>query len=86
MTNFSNKKLSNKFLLINLKKTINKIQKNINNLHENITKLKNNTEITKSKMFSYENVSHNKEMFKSTTRLEADDFQAAFVYLSFLCT
>ena len=48
---------------------INKMQTNINNLHENITKLKNDTEITKSQMFSYENVSQNKEMFKSTTGL-----------------
>ena len=59
------------------------MQTNINNLHENITKLKNDTEITKSKMFSYENISHNKEMFKSTTGLEADGSQAVF---EFLCT
>ena len=32
----------------------NKMQTNINNLHGKITKLKNDTEITKSKMFSYE--------------------------------
>ena len=30
------------------------MQTNIRNLHENITKLKNQTEITKSKMFSYD--------------------------------
>ena len=60
---------------------INKMQTNINNLHENIAKLKNGTEITKSKMFSYENISQNKEMFKSTTGLEADDFQAVFEFL-----
>ena len=29
-------------------------------------------------MFSYENISQNKEMFKSTTGLEADNFQAVF--------
>ena len=33
------------------------MQANINNLHENIKKLKNDTEITKSKMFNYENIS-----------------------------
>ena len=60
---------------------INKMQTNINNLHENITKLKNDTEIIKSKMFSYENINQNKVMFKSTTGLEADDFQAAFEFL-----
>ena len=32
-------------------------------------------------MFSYENISQNKEMFKSTTGLEADDFQAIFEFL-----
>ena len=32
-------------------------------------------------MFSYENISQNKEMFKSTTGLEADDFQAVFEFL-----
>ena len=60
---------------------INKMQTNINNLHENITKLKNDTEITKSKIFSYENISQNKEMFKPTTELEADDCQAVFEFL-----
>ena len=54
---------------------------NINNLHENITKLKSDTEITKSKMFSYENISENKEMFKSTTGHAADDFQTVFEFL-----
>ena len=57
------------------------MQTNINNLHENITKLINDNEITKSKMFSYENISQNKEMSKSTIGLEADDFQAAFEFL-----
>ena len=57
------------------------MQTNINNLHENITKLKNDTEIAKSKMCSYENISQNKEMFKSTTGLEADNFQAVFEFL-----
>ena len=57
------------------------MQTNINNLHENITKLKNDTEIAKSKMSSYENVSQNKEMFKSTTGHEADNFQAVFEFL-----
>ena len=38
--------------IIKLEETINKTQTKINNLHENITKLKNDTEITKSKMFS----------------------------------
>ena len=64
-----------------LEEIINKMQTNINNLHENITKLKNDTEITKSKIFSYENISQNKEIFKSTTGLEADDFQAVFEFL-----
>ena len=57
------------------------MQTNINNLHENITKLKSDTEITISKMFSYESISQNKEMFKSTTGLEVDDFQAVFEFL-----
>ena len=57
------------------------MQTNINNLLENIAKLKNDTEITKSKMFSYENVSQNKGMFKSTTGFEAVDFQAGFEFL-----
>ena len=50
------------------------MQTNINNLHEDIIKLKNDTEIAKSKMFSHENIIQNKEVFKSTTGLEADDF------------
>ena len=57
------------------------MQTKINNLHEKITKLKNDTEIAKSEMFSYENISQNKEMFKSTTGLEADDFQVVFEFL-----
>ena len=57
------------------------MQTNINNLHENITKLKNDTEITKSKMCSYKNINQNKEIFKSTTGLEADDFQTVFEFL-----
>ena len=57
------------------------MQMNINNLHENMTKLKNDTEITKSKMFSYENISQNKEMFKFATGLKTDDFQAVFEFL-----
>ena len=48
---------------------------------KNITRLKSDTEITKSKMFSYENVSQNKEMLKSATGLEADDFQAVSEFL-----
>ena len=32
-------------------------------------------------MFSYENISQNKEIFKSATGLEADDFQAVFGFL-----
>ena len=52
----------------------NKMQTNINNSHEDIIKLKNDTEIAKYKMFSHENISQNKEVFKSTTGLEADDF------------
>ena len=32
-------------------------------------------------MFSYDNISQNKEMFRSTTGLEADDFQAVFGFL-----
>ena len=59
-----------------LEETINKIQTNINNLHEDITKLKYDTEITKSKVFNYENISQNKEM-----KLEADNFQAAIEFL-----
>ena len=47
----------------------------------NITKLKNDTGITKSKIFSYKNISQNKEMFKSATGLEADDFQTVFEFL-----
>ena len=61
-----------------LEETINKLQTNINNLHENITNLKKDTEITKSTMLSYENISQNIEIFKSTTGLETDDFQAVF--------
>ena len=49
----------------------NKMQTNINNLHEDIIKLKNDTEMA---MFSHENIIQNKEVFKSTTGLEADDF------------
>ena len=64
-----------------LEEIINKMQKNVNNLHENITKLKNDTEITKSKIFNYEKISQNKEMFKSITGLKADDFQAVFEFL-----
>ena len=59
-----------------LEEIINKMQKNVN-----ITKLKNDTEITKSKTFNYEKISQNKEMFKSTTGLTADDFQAVFEFL-----
>ena len=32
-------------------------------------------------MFNYENIGQNKEMFKSITGLEADDFQAVFEFL-----
>ena len=64
-----------------LEETINKMQTNINNLHENIIKLKNDNEITKSAMFSYGNISQNKEMFKSTTGLETDDFHTVFEFL-----
>ena len=53
-----------------LEETINKMQTNINNLHEKITKMKNDNEITKSKMFSYENISQNNEIFKCTTGLK----------------
>ena len=44
-----------------LEEIINKMQTNINNLHKNITKLKIDTEITKSNMFSYENISQLKK-------------------------
>ena len=54
------------------------MQTNINNLHESITNFKNDTEITKSKMFSCENISQNKEIFKSTTGLE--EFSAVFEF------
>ena len=64
-----------------LEKEINKIQPNIKNLHENITELKSDTEITKSKKFSYENISQNKEMFKSATEFEADGVQAVLNFL-----
>ena len=37
--------------------------------------------MAKSKMFSYENISQNEKMFKSTTGREADDFQAVFEFL-----
>ena len=53
---------------------------NINNLHENITKLKNDTMITKSEILSNEVIGKNKEIFKSTTGIKADDFQAAFEF------
>ena len=43
--------------------------------------LKNDTEITESTMLSYENISQNKEMFKSTTGFETDGFQAVFEFL-----
>ena len=46
------------------------MQTNINNLHENITKMKRDNEITKSKMFSCEDISQNNEIFKSTTGLK----------------
>ena len=49
------------------------MQTNINNLHEN--------KIIKFKLFSYEIISRNKEMFKSTTGLEADNFQAVSEFL-----
>ena len=62
-----------------LKETIDKMQTNMNNLHENITKL-NDTEITKSQMFSYKNISQNKEIFKSTSVLEADNFETVSKY------
>ena len=61
-------------IFINKLEETNKMQTNINNLHEDKIKLKNDIEIAKSKMFSHENISQNKEMFKSTTGLEADDF------------
>ena len=37
--------------------------------------------MAKYKICSYENISQNKKMFKSTTGLEADDFQAVFEFL-----
>ena len=58
------------------------MQPNINNLHENITELKSDTEITKCKKFSSENISQNKEMFKSTTEFEVDDVQAVLNFLT----
>ena len=70
-------------VFINELEETNKIQTNINNLHEDIIKLKNDTEIAKSKMFRHENISQNKEMSKSTTGLEADDF--VFLNTSPLC-
>ena len=81
MTNFQNKKTEQQIYINKLEEIISKMQTNTSNLHENITKLKDDTEITKSKMFSYENISQNKEIFKSTTGLEADDFQAVFEFL-----
>ena len=65
------------------------MQTNINNLHENITKLKHDTEIAKSKMFSCENISQNKEMFKPKTGHgadEADDFRAVLNFLTLVVT
>ena len=65
---------------------------NINNLHEDITKLKHDTEIAKSKMFSYENISQNKEMFKPKTGHEADEgdeadnFRAVLNFLTLVVT
>ena len=64
-----------------MEEIINKMQTNINNLHESTTKLKNDTKITKSKMFSYENIRQNKENFKSTIGLKADDFLVVFEFL-----
>ena len=76
------KKLTEQQISINkLEKEINKMQPNINNLHENITELKSDTEITKSKKFSYENISQNKEMFKSATEFEVDGVQAVLNFL-----
>ena len=65
-----------------LEELINKMQTNVNNLHENNDiDTDTDTEITISKMLSYENISQNKEMIKSTTGLEADDFQAVCEFL-----
>ena len=74
-------KTEQKISINKVEEIINQMQTNTNNLYENITKLKSDTEITKSIMFSYENISQVKEMFKSTTGLEADDFQAVFEFL-----
>ena len=60
MTNFQNKKTEQQIYINKLEEIISKMQTNTSNLHENITKLKDDTEITKSKMFSYENISQNK--------------------------
>ena len=57
------------------------MQTNINKLHEKKTKLKNDTEIKNSEIFSYENISQNKDMSKSTTGLEVDTFQGVFEFL-----
>ena len=56
---------------------------NINNFHENIPKLENDTAITKSKMFSYKNISQNDTQITKSkiSSYETDDFQAVFEFL-----
>ena len=63
-----------------LEEKIKKMQPNIND-KKNKVKLQNDSETTKSKIFSHENISQYKEMCKSTTGLESDSFQAVFEFL-----
>ena len=63
-----------------LEEKIKKMQPNIND-KKNKVKLQNDSETTKSKIFSHENISQYKEMCKSTTGLETDSFQAVFEFL-----
>ena len=74
------KKTEQQISINKLEEKIKKMQPNIND-KKNKTKLQNDSETTKSKIFSHENISQYKEMCKSTTGLETDSFQADFEFL-----
>ena len=58
------------------------MQANINNLHENVTKLKNDTEITKSKMFSCENIAKIKKCSNLQLDLKLMIFGLFLIFLT----
>ena len=77
---FWKKKTEQQISINKLEEKIKKMQPNINE-KKNKTKLQNDSETTKSRIFSHENISQNKEMCKSTTGIETDSFQAVFEFL-----